>query len=343
MFKKSAPTLSFHFFCSFSVLFLLLSLLVQAGGSAPELTTSLIGTFLSESDVGFGTIVGSAVFNVLFVIGMCAVFSREVLKLTWWPLFRDSSYYIMSLGLLALFFGGPTVESKFIIEFWEALILFCAYLGYVTVMKFNVQLQRKTTRCFSKCIPSMAAKESNGTSSDISAQYVDGSGNIDGASKESGGADATAAGTPTPESKLVLLPSNPLLRPANFRVGVLQMVLKEQNDEEQIRVKVVAQIVGDVHTTFSAIDTDGNDTIDKNEFRELIRQLTGGGLTTDEIKKTADEVFDTIDLDGNHEVSVHILRVECWSSSLSLVVVRCVVACVCTDVSCSLSSLSSLV
>jgi len=104
--------------------------LMAAGGSAPELTTSLIGTFLSVSDVGFGTIVGSAVFNVLFVIGMCAVFSKEILVLTWWPLFRDSTYYIMSLGLLALFFGGPTVESQYIIEAWEAIILFSAYLGY---------------------------------------------------------------------------------------------------------------------------------------------------------------------------------------------------------------------
>jgi Ca2+/Na+ antiporter len=44
------------------------------GGSAPELATSLIGTF-KRSDVGFGTIVGSAVFNVLFVIGCCAMFT----------------------------------------------------------------------------------------------------------------------------------------------------------------------------------------------------------------------------------------------------------------------------
>ena len=49
--------------------------LMAAGGSAPELFTSMIGTF-KESDVGFGTIVGSAVFNVLFVIGMCAIFSK---------------------------------------------------------------------------------------------------------------------------------------------------------------------------------------------------------------------------------------------------------------------------
>ncbi|KAI4833365.1 hypothetical protein KUCAC02_016273 [Chaenocephalus aceratus] len=50
---------------------------MAAGGSAPELFTSVIGVFVSHSNVGIGTIVGSAVFNILFVIGMCAVFSRE--------------------------------------------------------------------------------------------------------------------------------------------------------------------------------------------------------------------------------------------------------------------------
>lgn len=49
--------------------------LMAAGGSAPELFTSFIGTF-AQSSVGFGTIVGSAVFNVLFVIGTCAVVSK---------------------------------------------------------------------------------------------------------------------------------------------------------------------------------------------------------------------------------------------------------------------------
>merc|ERR1712227_669244 len=71
--------------------------LMAAGGSAPELFTSVIGVFIAVSDVGIGTIVGSAVFNVLFVIGMCALFSTEVLQLTWWPLFRDCTFYIISL------------------------------------------------------------------------------------------------------------------------------------------------------------------------------------------------------------------------------------------------------
>lgn len=50
--------------------------LMAAGGSAPELFTSFLGVFVAGSDVGFGTIVGSAVFNVLFVIGMCAIYSK---------------------------------------------------------------------------------------------------------------------------------------------------------------------------------------------------------------------------------------------------------------------------
>ena len=58
---------------------------MAAGGSAPELFTSVIGVFLAASDIGFGTIVGSAVFNVLFVIAVCAISSKEVLVLTWWP------------------------------------------------------------------------------------------------------------------------------------------------------------------------------------------------------------------------------------------------------------------
>jgi sodium/potassium/calcium exchanger 2 len=107
--------------------------LMAAGGSAPELCTSLIGTF-QKSEVGFGTIVGSAVFNVLFVIGMCAIFSKDVLELTWWPLFRDCMYYALVLSVLAFFCG---VSSPNEIEVWEASILFALYIGYVVFMKFN--------------------------------------------------------------------------------------------------------------------------------------------------------------------------------------------------------------
>ncbi|XP_047380935.1 sodium/potassium/calcium exchanger 2 isoform X2 [Sciurus carolinensis] len=109
---------------------------MAAGGSAPELFTSLIGVFIAHSNVGIGTIVGSAVFNILFVIGMCALFSREILNLTWWPLFRDVSFYIVDLIMLIIFF-----LDNFIM-WWESLLLLTAYFGYVVFMKFNVQVER---------------------------------------------------------------------------------------------------------------------------------------------------------------------------------------------------------
>jgi K+-dependent Na+/Ca+ exchanger-like protein len=113
--------------------------LMAAGGSAPELATSLIGTF-KRSDVGFGTIVGSAVFNVLFVIGVCAILTptaMKPLKLTWWPLFRDCSYYIITLCTLAIFMY--TGNGR--VELWEGLVQFAEYLGYVILMAYSEQLE----------------------------------------------------------------------------------------------------------------------------------------------------------------------------------------------------------
>uniref|UniRef100_A0A3P9Q4B6 Solute carrier family 24 member 2 n=1 Tax=Poecilia reticulata TaxID=8081 RepID=A0A3P9Q4B6_POERE len=117
---------------------------MAAGGSAPELFTSIIGVFISHSNVGIGTIVGSAVFNILFVIGMCAIFSKEILNLTWWPLFRDVSFYILDLIMLIIFFLDN------IITIWESLTLLSAYAAYVIFMKFNSTVEGFVKGCMHK-------------------------------------------------------------------------------------------------------------------------------------------------------------------------------------------------
>ena len=117
---------------------------MAAGGSAPELFTSLIGVFISHSNVGIGTIVGSAVFNILFVIGMCAIFSREMLHLTWWPLFRDVSFYILDLVMLIAFFLDN------VIMWWESAMLVMGYVCYVIFMKFNSPIERAVKRQINK-------------------------------------------------------------------------------------------------------------------------------------------------------------------------------------------------
>uniref|UniRef100_A0A8C1VGV7 Solute carrier family 24 member 4b n=1 Tax=Cyprinus carpio TaxID=7962 RepID=A0A8C1VGV7_CYPCA len=51
---------------------------MAAGSSAPELFASVIGVFITHGDVGVGTIVGSAVFNILCIIGLCGIFAGQV-------------------------------------------------------------------------------------------------------------------------------------------------------------------------------------------------------------------------------------------------------------------------
>ena len=115
---------------------------MAAGGSAPELATSFIGTFINESNVGFGTIVGSAVFNILFVIGACAMVSPGAVQLTWWPLFRDSAFYSLGLAVLIACFIDRNIT------WYEALILFLVYIVYVTFMKYNRAAEAGVRRCF---------------------------------------------------------------------------------------------------------------------------------------------------------------------------------------------------
>ncbi|KAI3378184.1 hypothetical protein SNEBB_004653 [Seison nebaliae] len=107
---------------------------MAAGSSAPELFTSIIGVFITKGDVGLGTIVGSAVFNIVFVIGVCGVISTTAAKLSWWPLTRDSIYYSISVIALIL----VVYDSR--VTWYESLILLILYILYVTMMMNNEKI-----------------------------------------------------------------------------------------------------------------------------------------------------------------------------------------------------------
>ncbi|XP_026141722.1 sodium/potassium/calcium exchanger 4a isoform X2 [Carassius auratus] len=108
---------------------------MAAGSSAPELFASIIGVFITHGDVGVGTIVGSAVFNILCIIGVCGIFAGQVVFLTKYAVFRDSIYYILSVVALIVFI----YDDK--ILWWESLILILMYVGYIIIMKFNTSIQ----------------------------------------------------------------------------------------------------------------------------------------------------------------------------------------------------------
>lgn len=110
---------------------------MAAGSSAPELFTSLAGVSV-DSDVGVGTIVGSAVFNILIIISMSAFFGsaggKGPLQVDWRCIVRDSIHYGISIVVLIIFLWDGQVT------WWESLILILLYFLYLLNMKFNQQI-----------------------------------------------------------------------------------------------------------------------------------------------------------------------------------------------------------
>ncbi|GBG29781.1 Sodium/potassium/calcium exchanger 2 [Hondaea fermentalgiana] len=258
--------------------------LMAAGGSAPELFTSIIGTFLSRSNVGFGTIVGSAVFNVLFVIGMCALFSKEVLTLTWWPLARDSSFYAISLSVLALVYSnqhqeiGPNTTSTYIL-WWEACLLLGMYALYVTIMKFNHRLQAVAERFLNRNCRKGAAPIT-------SAQVIPESAlptSPDGEHRVHGPNEVYKARRH----------SNPFGRPNQFRSGLLHLMLKEGNVLDHARFHLISGVRGDVRETFNRLDLNLSGHIELEEMQQVLRDLTGSEPTKEEVNR----VFEDLEVD----------------------------------------------
>ncbi|XP_037531738.1 sodium/potassium/calcium exchanger 3-like [Nematolebias whitei] len=125
---------------------------MAAGSSAPELFTSLIGVFITKGDVGVGTIVGSAVFNILVIIGLCGIFAGQPISLSWWPLFRDAVFYILSIVVLILVIYDEQVM------WWETIILISMYGIYILIMKFNRSLCCLVERhCSVECQPCLSS------------------------------------------------------------------------------------------------------------------------------------------------------------------------------------------
>jgi K+-dependent Na+/Ca+ exchanger-like protein len=105
--------------------------LMAMGSSAPELFIALMSLLIAggaHGDVGIGTIVGSAIFNILVITGASAVVRPAAI--TWRVIVRDVLMYAISLALLiGAFYDGQ-------ITLWEAVIFLGLYAVYIVVL-FN--------------------------------------------------------------------------------------------------------------------------------------------------------------------------------------------------------------
>lgn len=108
--------------------------LMAIGSSAPELAIALMALFTAggaHSDVGIGTIVGSAVFNILVITGVSAVVAGG-LHIHIFAVGRDIVYYLISILYLALVFFDGHVS---LIEAILGLVGYVVYMGVLIVLK----------------------------------------------------------------------------------------------------------------------------------------------------------------------------------------------------------------
>lgn len=71
--------------------------LFQRLSSTPVFTCFGVGVFITKGDVGVGTIVGSAVFNILCIIGVCGIFAVQVGR---YPALRTPVSSLLVLAVL---------------------------------------------------------------------------------------------------------------------------------------------------------------------------------------------------------------------------------------------------
>lgn len=99
--------------------------LMAVGSSAPELFVALFAVLKpgNHEAIGIGSIVGSALFNLLAIGGMVALVRKTVL--TWQPVLRDILFYFVSVALLlwGIFDGNFSM--------WNAIGFLAIYAVYV--------------------------------------------------------------------------------------------------------------------------------------------------------------------------------------------------------------------
>jgi K+-dependent Na+/Ca+ exchanger-like protein len=102
--------------------------LMAVGSSAPELFVALFSVLKpgEHQAIGIGSIVGSAIFNLLAIVGAAALVRKT--KLSWQPAVRDFFFYTLAVLLLVLFIWDGNFTMN------ETLILLSVYVVYVVAV-----------------------------------------------------------------------------------------------------------------------------------------------------------------------------------------------------------------
>jgi len=98
--------------------------IVALGTSLPELATSMVASFREQDDISVGNVIGSNIFNLLFVMGVVASLGtihigEDALSIDIWVMLG------VSVGIWPFLRTGHTLSRK------EGVLLLAVYLGYM--------------------------------------------------------------------------------------------------------------------------------------------------------------------------------------------------------------------
>lgn len=98
--------------------------IVAVGTSLPELVTSIVASVKKENDIAIGNVIGSNIFNIVFILGLSSTISNLTLD---WSTLADMIVMFGSgiiLMIIAFCFKKTTR--------WQGIIMILLYIGYLS-------------------------------------------------------------------------------------------------------------------------------------------------------------------------------------------------------------------
>ena len=117
--------------------------IVSLGTSLPELSVSVVSAFSKNVDMAVGNIIGSNLFNMLFVTGIVAIFSPIPMAKTTKKI--DFPFLNVITGVLLLFSLDSLLNgsSENILSRTDSILLLILLILYIYILIFNANRSRK--------------------------------------------------------------------------------------------------------------------------------------------------------------------------------------------------------
>ena len=106
---------------------------VAVGTSLPELVTSIVAAKKGDSGIAMGNVVGSSIFNILFILGVTGVITPMTANNA---IFIDTAILI-GVGVIMLFFAYTKRKTSR----WEGIVstvLYLVYMAYIIMRAYNI-------------------------------------------------------------------------------------------------------------------------------------------------------------------------------------------------------------